>query len=670
MQPGTSTIIAEMKTRWALLIGIDMYPTQPLRGCVNDINLIKDYLEADETPTQVTTFTASRPANPKCQQPVEDQESWPTLLNILSAFDDIISAANPGDLVYVHYSGHGIRLPTPTHLPHGHKNTGDVALVVLSDSAFAREELLHGFSLANILKQMVTAGLFVTISLDCCFSGHVYREDDQENSAIRTVDLAVPQFSASRNHSDAAQQVFRDARPLPRWLVDPEGYNIITACGPHETAQEMALDGKRHGVLSYYLFTSLLLLKRHGSRLSHQTFHENLVTLVHSKSIRQTPTHYGTQKFSFFEGISWDTVSNFMSVSEHSSKQFVLEAGMVHGIHRDDEYAIYPFASSENAFGVSSDPSFMTKVSAVGPLTSILKPFSSIPARSAPENGWKAKALTHSSPRQIHIGLMPSIERKHDWTLASLGRPFFHISEEPSSGIACQFFVDTFQDQHCRILDSDGRYIPGILPIPLESSIGLQPVMDILQHIATFQYMEGIRNPPCMSTLLGKFYLKLENDSGNPYRMDDVLDIAENQDLRLSITNLSDDCTLYVTILNFTPMWQIHCLTGDEGNSGYLTIPPPSQDCTGEEDLMWSMSVPELLRSHRKCEDMIKVIITSHPTSFHSLLLPKITDRFGHDVRGHGLGPHSSPWSQITRESKLSKREDFYIATLKIRTQC
>jgi len=50
------------------------------------------------------------------------------------------------------------------------------------------------------------------------------------------------------------------------------------------------------------------------------------------------------------------------------------------------------------------------------------------------------------------------------------------------------------------------------------------------------------------------------------------------------------------------------------------------------------MEVPEFLQSQgkKRCEDIVKVFITSKPTSFPSMVLPEISDTLGGVVRGSG----------------------------------
>jgi hypothetical protein len=116
----------------ALLIGVDYYfrntvPDAPsyssLRGCVRDINYVDEYLKLKLgiPSTNIIKLTASSPnsnednmTNGATSGPLEAPEKWPTYENIIAAFNRVIEVAKAGDQVYIHYSGHGGRVPTLT----------------------------------------------------------------------------------------------------------------------------------------------------------------------------------------------------------------------------------------------------------------------------------------------------------------------------------------------------------------------------------------------------------------------------------------------------------------------------------------------------------------------------------------------------------------------------
>jgi hypothetical protein len=90
----------------AVLIGINYPGTKAeLRGCVNDVwrmhkCLIERYGFSENDVTILIDTDSSY--------------TEPTGKNIRSALSDLVGSAEEGDVLFVHYSGHGTRLPAET----------------------------------------------------------------------------------------------------------------------------------------------------------------------------------------------------------------------------------------------------------------------------------------------------------------------------------------------------------------------------------------------------------------------------------------------------------------------------------------------------------------------------------------------------------------------------
>lgn len=90
----------------ALLIGCNYPGTKAeLKGCINDVKrmyrcLTERYGFSDEDITVLID--------------TDDSYVQPTGKNIRRALEDLVRSAEPGDLLFVHYSGHGTRLPAET----------------------------------------------------------------------------------------------------------------------------------------------------------------------------------------------------------------------------------------------------------------------------------------------------------------------------------------------------------------------------------------------------------------------------------------------------------------------------------------------------------------------------------------------------------------------------
>ena len=83
----------------ALLCGVNIYaiPGADLRGCVNDVENMKEVLtglfEFDEADIAV----------------LQDHEA--TKENVQRGLEQLTSGVSPGDVIYFHFSGHGSNVP-------------------------------------------------------------------------------------------------------------------------------------------------------------------------------------------------------------------------------------------------------------------------------------------------------------------------------------------------------------------------------------------------------------------------------------------------------------------------------------------------------------------------------------------------------------------------------
>ncbi|KAI1744623.1 hypothetical protein F4680DRAFT_405594 [Xylaria scruposa] len=104
---------------FAILIGINSYPKRSLQGCENDAQSLKTVLERSLDRIQVKLLT-SAPTKDTGDQVLQIR---PTHENITLAFEETIMAARPGDLVYIHFSGHGTKEPPTKEF--SNTSTGD-----------------------------------------------------------------------------------------------------------------------------------------------------------------------------------------------------------------------------------------------------------------------------------------------------------------------------------------------------------------------------------------------------------------------------------------------------------------------------------------------------------------------------------------------------------------
>jgi hypothetical protein len=639
-----------VKNHWAVLIGINFYgkplkDEKPLKGCVRDVESIKQYLEAGSTPLNVCTFTASEPSDPNSRHPAEKPDSWPTFENVTSSLTKIIAEAKPGDFVYIHYSGHGTRTDA-TSSEYSNKNTGDLALVLFDDVHGSR--YLLGLDLAYRLSEMVKKGLFVTLVLDCCFSGSVVRYSDPNGAGIRAidydpaVDAAYPQNLDTCPDYQVRSSTLRDAHMLPNWLVEPNGYTILTACGPYEKAYEVEFSGgKKNGALSYFLVRALTSLRKSGGEITHQSLYQHLLVRFHASWPQQNPMRYGNSSFPFFGKLRSGPDMAFVPVFRaKEDNRLCLGAGQAHGVYSGDEYAVYPLESSEDVSSNAEQPSIKVRVDTVRGLTSDLIGIDPASVISRVKTGWKARPLTCLSPRKVLVRLMGYVDNQSQWTEAAEQRRFLHLSPEDVEGQPCLFNVKCNESNEYEILDASYQRIIGLPTIRLDRNGALDYVVDLLEHLATFKYIEGIENRIPTASFEDSFRIHFSDGTGNNLGAAGLLDVKHEDQLSLTVQNFSGK-PLYVALFNLGPSWQIASLTCEDGGGDYRVVPPKddTRSHSGKTEIRWAMVVPESFRKqgHYQCEDVMKVFITSKPTSFAPLVLPKIpisVENFDRPVRG------------------------------------
>ncbi|MEG4580024.1 caspase family protein [Microcoleus sp. MON1_C5] len=351
---------------YALLIGIDGYNPnglyKDLKGCVRDINLVADYLLKTVKIPSERIFRLTSP-NPEVAQTIATKDPEPTYANIVAKFDAITEIAQPGEQVYIHYSGHGGRTTTiyPELKGNDQLDEGIVPIDVGNESG----RYLRDVELATLLKRMTDKGLIVTLVLDSCHSGEATRGDDVAIRGTGETDTA-PRDSeslvAQRQELIENWHALTDGIPASitpgHWLPQPRDYVLLAACRPSEYAYEYAVSGKeRHGALTYWMIDTLT---SSPSGLTYKTLHDRVSAKIQSK-FPQMPMLVG-ESDRFVLGVEHGSLQysvNVLEVIEEEvteadslatkkvPKQVRLDAGMENGLSPGYRFAIYAFGTTD-----------------------------------------------------------------------------------------------------------------------------------------------------------------------------------------------------------------------------------------------------------------------------------------------------------------------------------
>ncbi|MBD2044121.1 caspase family protein [Coleofasciculus sp. FACHB-64] len=229
----------------ALLVGINNYASQPLQGCLNDVELQRNLL--------IHRFGF----NPKDILVLPDAKA--TRQGILTAFEEhLIKQAKPGDVVVYHYSGHGSRIfdPNPIVVEPGKEGLNGTFVPVDSKLPTGYPDVggsvqdIMGHTLFLLMSALKTEN--VTVVLDSCFSGGATRE-----ARVRSRD-------GGKNVLVSSDEKTYQQQWLSRLKMSPEdfvrGYRtgvakgmVLAATAPNQLAREVNVNGFQAGIFSYLL---------------------------------------------------------------------------------------------------------------------------------------------------------------------------------------------------------------------------------------------------------------------------------------------------------------------------------------------------------------------------------------------------------------------------------
>lgn len=342
---------------FALLIGIDRYSQVPLSdgslyphlgGCVRDINHVEQMLRSrlSLTDEQITKLISS---NSKDGKPAEAADKLPTYKNLVRVFKTLTEKAQPGDHVYIHYSGHGGR--SKTMFPKLKGESGLDESLVPCDIGEKDGNYLRDIEMAYLLKAMSEKGLIVTLVLDSCHSGGATRGNGGAfpRCIPNFIDMSEPPQSSAVASKDELLAAFSEISAVTRnvasasgWrLPTPNNFVLLSACQANELANEYAFDGKeRNGALTYWMLDSL---KQMGEGFTYKMLYNRVKAKVHTKFTDQTPLLEGEGDRELFgAGLKAATATVNVIKIDQPNERIQLSTGLAQGVGKGTQFAIFP----------------------------------------------------------------------------------------------------------------------------------------------------------------------------------------------------------------------------------------------------------------------------------------------------------------------------------------
>lgn len=265
----------------AVLIGINRYriPGNDLRGCVPDVknmaNLLQRQYEFDpDDISLITDFDATKEA-------------------IEKAITGLIREARRGDVLLVHYSGHG------SNVPDDNADEDDARDEILCPTDLDWNDPLRDDWLRSVFDGL-GAGVSLTVISDSCHSGTITRALEPPDAPLIERYLPSPWDLAAVESGRGVTGAPRGTRR--RELVADQGTRdvvhvdipevLISGCRADQTSADAAIAGGFAGALTYNLVEALT---ESPTPLSYRELHDQTCAKLKRGRYEQVPQLEGSE---------------------------------------------------------------------------------------------------------------------------------------------------------------------------------------------------------------------------------------------------------------------------------------------------------------------------------------------------------------------------------------
>lgn len=231
----------------ALLFAINDYPgvANDLNGCLNDQRDVENTLNSLFPGFNINKF----------------KDAEVTRSRFLVEITKAIAALLPGDVLLIHYSGHG----TQEYDIHGDESDGYDEAVYLYNGFVIDDDI--GSTL-----QSIPDGATVILMFDSCFSGTVTK---------------VLQAHTNRYFQNPFLPVRRKKRI--RFEQGEMKWIVISGCGEQQTSADAFINGEYHGAFSYYALQALT------PDITYNEWMTRIKTYLPNRDYDQAPTLEGKE---------------------------------------------------------------------------------------------------------------------------------------------------------------------------------------------------------------------------------------------------------------------------------------------------------------------------------------------------------------------------------------
>ena len=275
--------------------------------------------------------------------------------SILAALETLIADTRKGDIIYIHYSGHG----APVVDLDGDEIDGLDESIVPSDYVARRDgsrNITDDTIGAALAKLHAREPASVTLTFDSCFSGTQTRGG---RMVVRGGNfLGLPQQQRAGDDPDVTGLGGRAAFA--------DGYVVISAARHDQVAAETDDgSGGNMGLLSYALVQQM---RAAGPETTYRDLFDGLLDAMTTRNPGQVPQIEGNIDSVLLSGVALPPQPYFETRTEDG--KVILQAGSLHGITAGSQFALY--STGTRTFGTAT-PLTRAEAASVRATTTVLK---------------------------------------------------------------------------------------------------------------------------------------------------------------------------------------------------------------------------------------------------------------------------------------------------------
>ena len=271
----------------ALLIGVNEYRIAgaSLRGCVNDVANIQ------KTLTKYYKFPAAA-----IKKLVDAQA---TKKKIEAGIKALLKGSKAGDVLYLHYSGHGANTPDLN----GDEHDGRDEILCPTDLDW--NDPLTDDWLRSTIDALLPAQVNLTIVMDCCHSGSNTRALLPLDAPVINRFLPNPYDLIEVESGRSIRGTVKKARPTAKPKGKAKGRGsldiavadmpelLITGCRDYQTSADAFIEGSYNGALTYHLVKAIIA---HKGKLTYRDLHELAGKMIAESNYDQVPQLEGRKE--------------------------------------------------------------------------------------------------------------------------------------------------------------------------------------------------------------------------------------------------------------------------------------------------------------------------------------------------------------------------------------